>query len=701
MENKNMSQGRFDSTSNPQYSEFIALSRYCRWDAKKQRRETWDEVCDRVVKFWIGQHPKQEEAIREVFDAQRNLELVGSMRANMTAGPALERDHVAGYNCSYTTMAGYGETLTFEDEKLDEPVVVHLKTPVDFDEMMYILMCGTGSGFSVERQYINNLPKINKPLNRRGYLANNKNYPGVAKEDLSIFERKANTIVVADTKYGWASALRILIFELYNGNFDVDYNVFGLRPAGAKLNTFGGRASGPEPLVELFEFCRTMFKNASGRKLTSIECHDLCCKIANIVVVGGVRRSALISLSNPTDERMRNAKSGTWWSTEPQRALANNSAAYTEKPDFAFFLKEWQALYESKSGERGMFSRVASQKKAAENGRRDATRDFGTNPCCEIILRPQGFCNLSEVIVRAGDTLDTLKEKVRKATIIGTFQSTLIDFKYLRPVWKKNAKEERLLGVSLTGIMDHPVLNGTADEKGLHYENLLPRCMELPEVLEELKQVAIDTNKEWARKLRISQSAAITCVKPSGTVSNLVDSASGIHPRFSQHYVRRVRGDKKDPLTQFMMTKIPYEDDITSKEIAIFSFPIKAPDDSVLVADVGAIKQLELWKIYYDNWCEHKPSITVYYKDDEEFMEVGAWLYKHFDDCSGVSFLPVSDHTYQQAPYEEISAEAFETLSKDFPVFDWTELSQYELEDNTKGTQELACSAGACEINDI
>lgn len=696
----------FNETSNPQYSEFIALSRYCRWDEKKQRRENWSEVCDRVVNFWTKQFPEQSEIINEVFDAQRNLQLVGSMRVNMTAGLALERDHVAAYNCSYTTMSGFGETLTLEHDKLDEPVIVHLKTPVDFDEMMYILMCGTGAGFSVERQYITNLPKVGKPLNRRGYLANNKNYPGVDKEDLSFFDRKTNTIHVSDTKYGWASSLRIMIFELYNGNFKVKYDISKLRAAGEKLKIFGGRASGPEPLSDLFDFCKVVFKTAKGRKLTSIECHDIICKVANIVVVGGVRRSALISLSNPTDERIRNAKTGNWWVHEPQRALANNSAAYTEKPDFAFFLKEWQALYESKSGERGMFSRPASQKKAAENGRRDATRDFGTNPCCEIILRPQGFCNLSEVIVRANDTFETLSEKIKKATIIGTFQSSLIDFKYLRPIWKQNAKEERLLGVSLTGIMDHPLLNGTAEHmsKDWYGDTFdITRIMaKLPEVLEKLKQVAIDTNKIWAEKLGIEQSVAITCVKPSGTVSNLVDSASGIHPRFSQYYIRRVRGDKKDPLTQFMMERIPYEDDITSPhEIAIFSFPIKAPDNAVLVEDVGAIKQLELWKIYYDHWCEHKPSITVYYKNDEEFLEVGAWLYKNFDDCSGVSFLPVADHSYQQAPYEEIDADEYLDLIENFPTFDWSELSRYELEDNTKGAQELACVSGVCEINDI
>jgi ribonucleoside-triphosphate reductase len=679
----------FDKTSNPQYSEFIALSRYARWNEAENRRETWAEVCDRVADFWIKREPDQEVIIRECFEAQKDLRVMGSMRANMTAGPALERDHVAGYNCSYTTMSGNGEQLVLEHELLDAPVVVHLKNPIDFDEMMYILMCGTGSGYSVERQYINNLPKVGKPLNRRSYENTDENYPGVDPTDLSIMDKKNNTIIVADTKYGWASAMRILIFELYNANFKIDWDVSLLRGAGAKLNTFGGRASGPEPLVELFEFSRNIFTNAYGRKLSSIECHDLCCKIANIVVVGGVRRSALISLSNPTDERLRVAKTGQWHHDNPQRGLANNSAAYTEKPDFAFFLKEWMALYESKSGERGMFSRVASQKKAAENGRRDASYEFGTNPCCEIILRPKGFCNLTEVVVRNEDTLNTLKEKVRLATIIGTFQSTLVDFKYLSPEWKKNAEEERLLGVSLTGIMDNEVMSGAMGEEIL------------VSYLAEMKQVAIETNKHWAERLGIEQSAAITCVKPSGTVSQLVDSASGIHPRFARHYIRRVRGDIKDPLTEFMMDHIPWEMDSYTPGMVVFEFPQKAPENAVLVEEVGAIKQLELWKIYYDEWCEHKPSITVYYRDNEEFMKVGAWLYENFDECSGVSFLPVAEHSYVQAPYEEISEVVYDAMKEMEPIFDWDGLTDYEEIDNTKGAQELACSGNVCEIVDV
>jgi len=679
----------FKETSNPQYSEFIALSRYCRWNEKEARRETWTEVCERVGDFWTKRYPEQETTIRECFAAQNNLKVMGSMRANMTAGPALERDNVAGYNCSYTTISGNGEKLTLEHELLDTPVNVHLKNPIDFDELMYVLMCGTGAGFSVERQYINNLPKIGKPLNRRGYANTDENYPGVDPLDLSIMDKKNNTIIVADTKYGWSSSLRILLFELYNGNFNVKWDVSLLREAGAKLKTFGGRASGPKPLVDLFQFCKSIFTNADGRRLTSIECHDICCKVANIVVVGGVRRSALISLSNPTDERVRVAKMGQWYIDNPQRGLANNSAAYTEKPDFAFFLKEWMSLYESKSGERGMFSRVASQKKAAENGRRDATYDFGTNPCCEIILRPRGFCNLTEVVIREDDTLETLSEKVRLATIIGTFQSTLVDFKYLNPEWAKNAKEERLLGVSFTGIMDNKVMSGASGTDIL------------TQWLEELKQISVDTNKKWAEILEIEVSAAITCVKPSGTVSQLVDSASGIHPRFAKYYVRRVRGDVKDPLTEFMMDHIPWEEDAVTPGMIVFEFPQKAPDHSVTVAEVGAMEQLRIWKIYYDSWCEHKPSITVYYKDNEEFMKVGAWLYENFDDCSGVSFLPVAEHTYLQAPYEEISEEIYRVMKEMEPEFDWTGLTDYEEIDNTKGAQELACSGGVCEVVDI
>jgi ribonucleoside-diphosphate reductase alpha chain len=473
---------------------------------------------------------------------------------------------------------------------------------------------------------------------------------------------------------------------LYAGKLP-QWDMSRVRPAGARLKTFGGRASGPEPLQDLFRFCVEIFQKAKGRKLTSIECHDVCCKIADIVVVGGVRRSALISLSNLSDQRMSKAKSGQWWIDQGQRRLANNSVAYTEKPDFEAFLTEMKNLYESKSGERGLFSRVAAQKIAARNGRRDPEHDFGTNPCSEIILRSNEFCNLSEVVVRADDTLETLKEKVRKATIIGTLQSTLTDFRYLRVRWKRNTEEEALLGVSLTGIMDHAILGGD------------PESPMLAAWLEEMRDVSVATNKEWAEKLGVNQSVAITCVKPSGTVSQLVDSASGIHPRFSKHYIRRVRSDKKDPLALYMeQAGFPMEQDVMSPTSVVFSFPVKAPEASTCVKDVGAMHQLKLWKAYQNHWCEHKPSVTVYYTDSE-YLQVSQWIWDNFDLCSGISLLPTSDHTYQQAPYEDISEEEYNRLVSEMPQnVNWEDLAQFEKEDNTTGSQELACVGGACEI---
>jgi ribonucleoside-diphosphate reductase alpha chain len=558
----------------------------------------------------------------------------------MTAGEALKRDNVAGFNCSY----------------------LHIDHPRAFDELMYVLMCGTGVGFSVERNFIAKLPEV-----------------------AETFHKTSSTIVVSDSKLGWASAFRELIAMLYAGKLP-QWDMSRVRPAGARLKTFGGRASGPEPLQDLFQFCVGVFQKAAGRKLTSIECHDVCCKIADIVVVGGVRRSALISLSNLSDQRMSKAKSGQWWVDQGQRRLANNSVAYTEKPDFEAFLTEMKNLYESKSGERGLFSRVAAQKIAGRNGRRDAEHDFGTNPCSEIILRSNEFCNLSEVVVRADDTLEVLKEKVRKATIIGTLQSTLTDFRYLRVRWKRNTEEEALLGVSLTGIMDHAVL-GDANNP------------ELAAWLEEMRNVSIQTNKEWAEKLGVNASAAITCVKPSGTVSQLVDSASGIHPRFSKHYIRRVRSDKKDPLAVYMeQAGFPVEQDVMSPSSVVFSFPVKAPESSTCVKEVGAMEQLALWKTYQNHWCEHKPSVTVYYTDSEYF-KVAQWIWDNFDLCSGISLLPTSDHVYQQAPYEDIDESQYESLVAAMPQnVDWEELSQFEKEDNTTGSQELACVGGACEI---
>ena len=625
------------------YQNFIATSRYARWIEAEKRRETWAETVSRFTSNVVGNKISDNSVIKEIEEAILNLEVMPSMRAVMTAGPALDRDNTAGYNCSY---------LPVDDPKA-------------FDEAMFILLCGTGVGFSVERQYVNKLPEVPEKL--------------FVSEDI---------ISVHDSKEGWAKALRKLIAMLYAGEIPT-WSVATIRPAGARLKTFGGRASGPGPLEELFRFVIDKFKAAQGRKLSSIECHDIMCKIGDVVVVGGVRRSAMISLSNLSDDRMRHAKSGMWWENNPQRALANNSVAYTEKPDMETFMREWLSLVESKSGERGIFSRMASQKQAAKNGRRDASYDFGTNPCSEIILRPYQFCNLTEVVVRETDTLETLTRKVRLAAIIGTVQSTLTNFPYLRKIWQKNTEEERLLGVSLTGIMDNALTNGKKEN--------------LSNTLEHLKNVAIATNREWAERLGINPSAAITCVKPSGTVSQLVDSASGIHARHSAYYIRTVRGDNKDPLTQFMKDQgIPAAPCVMKPDsTTVFSFPMKSPEGAVTRNDMTAIEQLELWLTYQRYWCEHKPSITVTVRD-HEWMEVGAWVYKHFDEVSGISFLPHSDHTYQQAPYQECTKHDYETLLSVMPdSIDWSKLSDYEKEDTSKGTNTFACSSGVCEIVDL
>ena len=621
------------------YSLFIAASRYARWDDDNNRRESWPETVQRYMDFWRDKDfaidPKDLDSLEKSIT---KLEVMPSMRCLMTAGKALERDNVAGFNCSY----------------------LPIDHPRSFDELMYILLCGTGVGFSVERQYVQKLPEVPERL----------------------FDTDT-TITVADSKIGWAKSLRELVSLLYAGQVP-KWDVSKVRSAGERLKTFGGRASGPQPLVDLFRFTIETFRKAAGGKLTSLECHDLCCKIAEVIVVGGVRRSALISLSNPSDGRLRGAKSGQWWLTEPQRALSNNSACYNDRPEFEFFLDEMRALYESKSGERGVFSRKAAKAIAARNGRRDPEHDFGTNPCSEIILRPNQFCNLSEVVVRSEDTLKTLKEKVRKATILGTLQSSLVDFRYLRPIWKRNTEEEALLGVSLTGIMDHEVLS-CADS------SIIVKW------LKELKEVAVETNMEWAERIGVKPSTAITCVKPSGTVSQLVNSASGIHPRFSPFYVRTVRADSKDPMAKYMVgAGFPYEVDVTKDTTLVFSFPVRSPDGAVCTKEVGAIGQLELWKVYADHWCEHKPSITVYYTPDE-FLPVCAWLWDNFDTVSGISLLPLSEHSYTQAPYQEITEETYNTLAASMPKFNWEELAKFEHEDNTTGSQELACVGTSCE----
>jgi len=629
------------------YQEFIHLSRYSRWLPEEGRRETWDETVARYFDFFTD-HVKEMTGYDMDFKTRNELEVavlsqrvMPSMRCLMTAGDALKRENIAGYNCSYVAV-----------DRIQA-----------FDEILYILMNGTGVGFSVERQFVSELPRV-------------------AEE----FHASDTVITVADSKMGWAKAFKELMGMLYIGQIP-RWDLSKVRPAGAPLKTFGGRASGPAPLEALFNFTVTTLKGSAGRKLSSLECHDIVCKIAEVVVVGGVRRSALISLSNLSDDRMRHAKSGQWWNDNPQRALANNSACYTEKPDMGIFMSEWNALYESKSGERGIFNRESANRMAEMSGRREIEgHEFGTNPCSEIILRNREFCNLSECVVRPGDTKETLLEKVRIASILGTLQSTLTNFKYVSSAWKKNCSEERLLGVSLTGIMDCRLTNG--------------KDKNISALLEELKAEAVKTNKEWAEKLGIPQSAAITCVKPSGTVSQLVDAASGIHARHNPYYIRTVRGDKKDPLTQMMTDEgFPVEDDVMNPaNTAVFSFPMKVDKGAVFRTDMTAIEQLELWLTYQKHWCEHKPSVTISVKEDE-WMEVGAWVYKHFDWMSGVSFLPFSEHTYQQAPYQDTDKEGYEFLLEKMPKeVDWSKLSEYEMSDMTIGSQELACAAGFCEI---
>ena len=666
------------------YQNFIALSRYARWIPEENRREEWEETVDRYVKYIVSHASKAHKLDlslklqEKIFKSIVNLDVMPSMRALMTAGKALDRCHVAGYNCSY----------------------IPVDSPRAFDETMYILMCGTGVGFSVERENVDKLPMVNEH-----------------------FEDSTTVIKVGDSRSGWAKALRELIAMLYVGQVPV-LDTEDVRPAGARLKTFGGRASGPEPLVDLYRFCINIFKNAAGRRLYPIECHDIMCKIGEVVVVGGVRRSALISLSNLGDDQMRHAKSGNWWDTHGHRALSNNSVAYKFKPEMETFMREWLALVESKSGERGIFNRLAAVKQAAKNGRRklhdgkfkiadddnqyimhprreqSTYLDFGTNPCSEIILRPNQFCNLSEVVARADDTEETLLEKVEMATILGTLQSTLTDFKYLRSQWRKNTEEERLLGVSLTGIMDSKILN-SYNMVYLEDGQMVFDETHVGGILERLKKKAIETNKKYAKALGIPQSTAITCVKPSGTVSQLVDSASGIHTRHSKYYIRTVRGDNKDPLTQFMKSAgIPNEPDVMKPDsTTVFSFPMKAPEGAE--TELSAINQLNTWATYQKYWCEHKPSVTISVKEDD-WLEVGAWVYRNFDDVSGISFLPHSDYTYAQAPYQEIDEKEYKRLDKLMPsMIDWKKLQNYEKEDHTTGSKELACSAGVCEVVDI
>ena len=630
------------------YQEFIHLSRYSRWLPDQGRRETWEETIARYFDFFTEHlmetcdYKLPAKLREELEEAVLTQKVMPSMRCLMTAGEALKRENIAGYNCSY----------------------IAVDKPHAFDEILYVLMNGTGVGFSVERQYVSQLPVV-------------------AEE----FHSTDTTIMVADSKLGWAKALKELVGLLYAGQIP-QWDLSKVRPAGAPLKTFGGRASGPAPLDELFKFCVKTFQEAHGRKLNSVECHDIVCKIAEIVVVGGVRRSALISLSNLSDDRMRHAKAGQWWNDHGQRALANNSACYTEKPDIGIFMDEWKALYDSKSGERGIFNRESANMMATMSGRREVGgHEFGTNPCSEIILRSREFCNLSEVVVRPNDTWQDLQEKVRLATILGTFQSSLVNFKYVSSAWRKNCEEERLLGVSMTGIMDNPLTNGK-------------KSSDLVARLENLKSIAVKTNADMAKKMGINPSVAITCVKPSGTVSQLVDAASGIHARHNPYYIRTVRGDKKDPLTQMMIDEgFPVEDDqMNPSHTSVFSFPMKVDKNAIFRTDMTAIEQLEMWLTYQRSWCEHKPSVTISVKE-HEWLDVGAWVYNHFDYMSGVSFLPFSDHTYAQAPYQDTDEAGYKELLAKMPKdVDWSKLAEYEASDMTVGAQELACAAGFCEI---
>lgn len=632
-----------------QFQQYIHLSRYARWRDDLGRRETWTETVSRFYDFFVdhltnkcGMDPKDvTRSMAGIYQSILHLEVAPSMRALMTAGEALKKENLASFNCSY----------------------VAIDNPRAFDEILYILMNGTGVGFSVERQCISRLPRIHES-----------------------FHDTDTVIIVHDSRIGWAKAFKELIALLYSGQVP-KWDLSNVRPAGARLKTFGGRASGPGPLDNLFRFTVSLFKRAAGRKLHSLECHDLVCQIGAAVVVGGTRRSALISLSALNDDRMRNAKNGSWWVESPHRSLANNSVVYTEKPDMDAFLREWFTLYESKSGERGIFNRVAAHKKMAENGRRDTDYEVGTNPCGEIILRPQEKCNLSEVIVRPEDDLESLKHKVRIASVIGTFQSTLTDFKYIRSIWKHNAEEERLLGVSLTGVMDHPVLSGN---KGLDV---------LADWLIGMKRSAIETNRGWAEKLGINQSAAITTVKPSGTVSALCGTSSGIHQSFAPYYIRRVRADNKDPLAHYMRDAgVPCEPDVMYIDnMLVFSFPMMAPDDATSKIRVSGVDHLEIWKTYRKHWCEHNPSVTISYRDND-FLQIGQWVWDNWDEICGVSFLPQSDHIYRQAPFEKITEAEYQERLAQMPQLDWSRLTDYESDDHTEGSQELACTASGCEL---
>lgn len=635
------------------YQNYIAKSRYARFLDSEGRREHWDETVTRYLDYFEQdldeRHGYKVPATlrSELYSAIHDLHVMPSMRALMTAGEAAKRENLAVYNCAY----------------------LPLDRPRAFAEALYILMCGTGVGFSVERQYANMLPEVP-----------------------SDFSRTAFDIVVGDSKMGWAVAFEDLLTCLYAGT--IPHIIYDeIRSAGERLKVFGGRASGPEPLQRLFEFTIRTFRNAAGRKLNSLECHEIATMTGDIVVVGGVRRSAEISLSNLSDPRMRDAKSGDWRAHKPHLQLANNSVAYTEKPDVGAFMAEWHSIYMSKSGERGIFNRVGAQKKVLRLGRRDHRFDFGVNPCGEIILRPRGLCNLSESVVRRNDSLAELREKARLAAILGTWQATQTRFGFVEPDWRKNAEEERLLGVSQTGIYDNPMMRGDMGMEALGRQ------------LHDLKGVVLSTNREMAYEIGISPSAAATTVKPSGTVSQLVNSPSGIHQGHAPYYIRRVSADNKDPVTQFMIDSgIPNEPHATKpNDMTVFSFPIALAHDTVTREQVTAIQHLELVKLYNNVWSEHAVSCTVSIKE-HEWPEVGGWVYNNFDDVVGLAFLPhfAEDSSYTQMPYETIDKWQYEDLLAKMPkALDWSKLAEYEAgEDTVTGTREFACQGNTCEIVD-
>lgn len=633
------------------------LSKFSRWLPAEKRRETWEEAIDRVIEFF-----KTRKALQkikpEIFEilkiAMLNQEVFPALRILQMAGPPLERCNVGAYNCAY---------LPISDLRA-------------FSEMLYILMQGTGCGFSVEKKYVNQLPAINNPTTA------DQNKSG-----------EKIRWVIKDSTEGWCDALYSGMLLMFSGKrVEFDYSL--IRPSGAVLKTKGGTASGPEPLKELLDFIAKIIQSKpNNHKLTELDCHDICCKIGSIVQVGGVRRASEISLSDLNNIEMRYAKHGDWFEWAPWRAMANNSAVYEEKPPIDVFNQEWLALRMSGSGERGIFNRSAVRNKIPIRRKRNDNfdsyfdkygSDYGTNPCAEIILRPYQFCNLSIAIARPDDTAESLAAKVRLATIFGIMQSTLTDFKYLRPEWKKNCEEERLLGVDITGHADCPLLQYNTPERS--------------ELLKQLKQVALETAEEFSELIGINMPTAVTCIKPSGDSSQLFDCASGVHPRFSKYYIRRVREPKNSPVAALLLDhEVPHITDPYNPKMLVFEFPMRAPEGAVVGDNITAKDMLENWKSWNDNWAEHSVSCTVYVKD-AEWPDVGGWVYENFDKITGLSFLPKSGGSYKAAPYEKIDEETYNELIKKFPKIDWSKLKDYENEDHTIVATTYACTAGSCEV---